>query len=88
MSTVSSQIQRAISKSISDQILPQIQATFITGQGHVPEMRWGNPARRPKYRSDEALDRGFRSVDQPRRVPHVKLYLPKQSQYGKRASQS
>ena len=61
MSTESSQVQRAINEAISDQILPQIQATLIAGQGHVPERRWGNPARRPEYRPEEALDRGFRS---------------------------
>ena len=30
----------------------------------------------------------YQHIDQPRRLPHVKFYLPKQSQYGKRASQS
>ena len=61
MSSVSSQIQRAINEAISVQILPQIQATLKSGQGHMPERRWENPARRPEYRSEEALDRGFRS---------------------------
>ena len=61
MSTVSSQIQQALNEAINDQILPQIQATLKSGQGHVPEKRWENPARRPEYRSDEALDRLFRS---------------------------
>ena len=27
-------------------------------------------------------------INQPRMLPHVKVYLPKRSQYGKRASQS
>ena len=56
MSTMSSQIQRARNKAISDQILPQIQATLKSGQGHVPERRWENPARRLECRSEEALD--------------------------------
>ena len=30
----------------------------------------------------------YQHIDQPRRLPHVKFYLPKRSQYGKRASQS
>ena len=61
MSTVGSQFQRAINEAISDQILSQIQATLKSGQGHVPERRWENPARRPEDRSEEALDREFRS---------------------------
>ena len=51
MSTVSSQIPRAIYEAISDQILPQIQATLKSGQGHMPERRWEDPVRRPEYRS-------------------------------------
>ena len=61
MSTVSSQIQIAINEAISGQILLQIQATLKSGQGPIPERRWENPARRPEYRSGEALDRRFRS---------------------------
>ena len=61
MSTVSSQIQRAINETISDQILPQIQVTLKSGQGHMPERRWEDSARRPEYRTREALDRRFRS---------------------------
>ena len=38
-STVSSQIQRATNEPISDQVLPQIQATLKSGQGHMPERR-------------------------------------------------
>ena len=44
MSTVSSQIQRAINEAISVQLLPQIQATLKSGQGHIPERRWEDPA--------------------------------------------
>ena len=40
MSTISSQIQRAINETVSDQILPQIQATLKSGRGHMPERRW------------------------------------------------
>ena len=52
---------RAINEAISDQILPQIQATLKSGQGQVLERRWEDSARRPEYRSEEALDRRFRS---------------------------
>ena len=61
MSTVSSQIQRAINEAISEQISPQIQASSKSGQRHTPERRWENPARRPECRSKEALNRRFRS---------------------------
>ena len=61
MSTVSSQIQRAINEAISDEILPQIQATLRSGQGQMPERRWEVPVRGQLYRSEEALNRRFRS---------------------------
>ena len=61
MSTVSSQIQRAINEAISEQILPQVQVTVKSGQGHMPERKWEDPVRRPEYRSEETLDRRFRS---------------------------
>ena len=73
MSTASSQIQRAINEAINDQILPQIQVTLKSGQGHVLERRWDNLAKRPEYRSDEALERGFRSDsgDEYYRFPNI-----------------
>ena len=61
MSTVSSQIQRAINEAISDQILPQIKATLKSGEGHIPQGRWEDTGRRPEFRSEEALDRRFMS---------------------------
>ena len=61
MSSVSSQIQRAINEAINDQILPQIQATLRSGQGRMPERRWEVPVRGQWCRSEEALDRRFRS---------------------------
>ena len=57
MSSVSSQIQRAI----NDQILPQIQATLKSNQGQMPGRRWEIPARRQGFTSEEAIDRRFRS---------------------------
>ena len=44
MTSVSSQIQRAIHEAINEQILPQIQATLRSQQGQVPESRWEVPA--------------------------------------------
>ena len=61
MNTVSSQIQRAINEAISDQILPEIQATLRAGQGQLPERRWEVPVRGQGFRSEEALNRRFRS---------------------------
>ena len=45
----------------SDQILPQIQATLRSRQGQGPERRWEAPVRGQGYRSEEALERRFRS---------------------------
>ena len=40
MCNVSSQIQRAINEAISELVLPQIQATLISGPRLVPDRRW------------------------------------------------
>ena len=61
MTTGSSKIQRAINEAISNQILPQIQATLRSGQRPVPERRWEVPVRGQGYRSEEALNHRFRS---------------------------
>ena len=39
-SSVSYQIQKAISEAIKEQFLPQIQATLTSGQGPVPREGW------------------------------------------------
>ena len=56
MSSVSSQIQRAI----KEQFWPQIQATLRSEQGQVPSRGRAVPGRRPECRSEEALNRKFR----------------------------
>ena len=61
MSKVSSQIQRANTVAVSDQLLPQIQASLKSGLEHGSERRWQDPARRLENRSGEALGRRFRS---------------------------
>ena len=61
MSTVSYETERAINEAISDQILPQIQATLRAGQGQLPERRWEVPVRGQGFRSEEALNHRFRS---------------------------
>ena len=40
LSSVSSQTQSAISEAINEQVLPQIQATFSSGQGQVRSRWW------------------------------------------------
>ena len=42
MSDLMSTVKRALNEAISDQILPRIQATLKSGQGHMPERRWEN----------------------------------------------
>ena len=61
MRRVSSQIRRAINEAINEQVLPQIQATLRSGQGQVPDRRWEVTAKRPEHKSEEALNRNFRS---------------------------
>ena len=45
LSIVSSQIQKDINETISDQIWPQIQATLRSVQGRMLERRWEVPVR-------------------------------------------
>ena len=43
MTSVNVQIQRAISDSISNQVLPQIQNALRPGSGHLTQNRWNVP---------------------------------------------
>ena len=61
MSSVSSQIQMAISEAIREQVLPQIQTALKSGQGQVPCKGWNVPAESPLYRSEETFNRKFSS---------------------------
>ena len=58
---VGSQIQRALNEAISDQILPQIQATLRSGQKQMLERKREVPVRGQGCRSEKALDRRFKS---------------------------
>ena len=58
MCSVNSQIQRAISDAISNQILPQIQSALSTGSGHLTQNRWNVPSERP-----EASSEGLQNVN-------------------------
>ena len=53
MSSVNTQIQRAISDAISGQILPQIQSALNTGSGQSTLNRWNVPSERPEVNSEE-----------------------------------
>ena len=50
MGSVNTQIQRAISNAISNQILPQIQTALNAGSGQI---RWNVPSERPEINSEE-----------------------------------
>ena len=52
MCSVNSQIQRAISDAISNQILPQIQSALSAGSGHSTQSRWNVPPERPEVNSE------------------------------------
>ena len=49
MSSVNTQIQRAISDAIDSQILPQIQTALYSGSGHLTQNRWNVPSERPEF---------------------------------------
>ena len=53
MGSVNTQIQRAISDAISNQILPQIQTALNAGSGHLTKNRWNVPSERPEINSEE-----------------------------------
>ena len=53
MSSVNSQIQKAISDAISSQILPQIQAALNAGCGQMTQNRWNVPSERPEMNPEE-----------------------------------
>ena len=52
MCSVNSQIQRAISDAISNQILPQIQSALSAGSGHSTQNRWNVLPERPEVNSE------------------------------------
>ena len=51
MGSVNTQIQRAISDAISNQILPEIQTALNAGSGHLTQNRWNVPSERPEINS-------------------------------------
>ena len=53
MSSVNTQIHRAISDAIDSQILPQIQTALYSGSGHLTQNRWNVPSERPEINSEE-----------------------------------
>ena len=52
MTSVSAQIQRAISDAISTQVLPQIQNVIMAGSGHGTRKGWDVPSERPELTSE------------------------------------
>ena len=53
MSSVNTQIQRAISDAISGQILPQNQSVLNAGSGQSTLNKWNVPSERPEVNSEE-----------------------------------
>ena len=53
MSSVNTQIQRAINDAISGQILPQIQSALNAGSGQSTLNKWNVPSERPEVNSEE-----------------------------------
>ena len=52
MSSVNTEIQRAISEAISSQILSHIQTVLNSGSGRLTQDRWNVPAERPELNSE------------------------------------
>ena len=52
MCSVNSQIQRAISDAISNQVLPQIQSALSAGSAPMTQNRWDIPSERPEINSE------------------------------------
>ena len=52
MCSVNSQIQKAISDAVSNQVLPQIQSALSAGSGHLTQNRWDVPSERPEVNSE------------------------------------
>ena len=53
MISVNTQIQRAISDAISNQMLPQIQNFLKGGSGHLTQNRWNVPAERQEVNPED-----------------------------------
>ena len=53
MNSVNTQIQRAISDVIRNQILPQIQNALRAGSGQMTQNRWNVPAKRPDINPED-----------------------------------
>ena len=53
MSSVNTQIQRAINDAISGQILPQIQSVLNAGSGQSTLNKWNVSSKRPEVNSEE-----------------------------------
>ena len=61
MSSVNTQIQRAIIDAIHSQILPQIQTALYSGSGHLTQNRWNVPYERPEIIPEENCSKKTRS---------------------------
>ena len=56
MSSVSSQIQRAVNDAISNQILPQVQNAIMAGSGCETRRGWETSVERPEINSEVQHD--------------------------------
>ena len=63
MSSVNTQIQRAINDAISDQILPQIQSVLSAGSGQSTLNKWNVPSERPEVNSEETYGKKAKKIN-------------------------
>ena len=71
MSSVTTQIQRAISDAIGGQILPQIQSVLNAGSGQSTLNRWNVSSERPEVNSEETYgEKATKSIRSEQRFDH------------------
>ena len=83
MRNVNTQIQRAISDAISNQILPQIQTALNPVSGHLTQSRWDVPSERPEINSEETYgEKVKKNTRCERRIDNKNDGQPRQRTYG------
>ena len=86
LNSVNTQIQRAISYSISNQILPQLQNALKAGSGQVTPNRWNVPVERPEINPEDYRNEKTRnsSRSEPVRDRHNDNYEDQAYDTGKK----
>ena len=77
MSSVNTQIQKAISDAIGNQKLPQIQTALNAGSGQMTQNRWNVPSERPEvYPEDTYGEKVTKTNRNEQRFDHQNCSQP------------